>query len=175
MNEKPIILSTPMVKAILSDNGIITRIPIKPQPKGNYFDGIIQWSSDKKDIGKVVWKESEFGAYSDYIKCPYAKGDYLWVKEAIKKFEYPEFHEEIANNVILHEEKMDGIAYVADDEPAWDITRPCEWVWEKDILSSMCMPRSLARIFLKVTSVKVELVQDIWVWVISLDRINLWR
>jgi len=56
---------------------------------------------------------------------------------------------------------IDGIAYAADGEPAWDITRPCRWLWKNNSLPSMFMPKGLARIWLDVVSVRVERVQDI--------------
>jgi len=150
MREIPILFSAPMVRAILAGNKSMTRRVIKPQPNTNSsFIGWCTSSIKTSDIGRAGFG-IDFGDdhYNQLIKCPYGEpGDRLWVKEAIKKIEWAD--------------GIDGVAYIADDEPAWDITRPCRWVWKNKSLPSMFMPRGLARIWLEVVSVRVERVQEI--------------
>jgi len=149
MREIPILFSTPMVQAIFAGNKTMTRRIIKPQPPKqwdkckpvkNSTGEIFSWdfynSSDRLDHGYLK------------VKCPYGQpGDRLYVKEAIKRIDWAD--------------GIPGIAYVADNEPVWDMTRPCQWVWKNKGLPSMYMPKSIARIWLEVVSVRVERLQDI--------------
>ena len=64
--ERPILLSTPMVQAILSDRKTQTRRLIKPQPDSYAEENISEWEL--------------------YLKCPHGKvGDRLWVRETFAK------------------------------------------------------------------------------------------
>jgi len=81
------------------------------------------------------------------MKIPYHDGDRLYVREPLKRIDWAD--------------GIPGIAYAADDEPAWDVTRPCRWVWKNASLPSMFMPKALTRIWLDVTGVRVERVQEI--------------
>lgn len=154
IKERPILFSTPMLQAVLDGRKTMTRRVIKPQPPheisdifcdNDYFPTII----DRRGIEQPGPKT--FGAYDEYgewgVKCPFPPGTRLWVKENLIRIPWAD--------------GIDGIAYAADNEPAWDMTRPCRWVWKKNSLSSMFMPRNLARILLEVTNVRVERVQEI--------------
>jgi len=77
--------------------------------------------------------------------CPYGKvGDRLWVKEAIRAWTFID---------------DDGpcVEYVADGHIHDDAT----WVWKRDYLPSMFMPRGLSRITLEITDVRVQRLQDL--------------
>ena len=134
MKEIPILFSTPMVQAINELRKTQTRRIIKPQPDS---------------VRSSVFVKSGFETCHGYeIKCPYGQsGDRLYIKEAIRKIEWSD--------------GIDGIAYVADDEPVWDITRPCRWVWKNKTLPSMYMPKNIARTWLDNESVRVEKLQEI--------------
>jgi hypothetical protein len=137
---KPILFSTPMVKAILEDRKNMTRRVINPQPVIN--------PEDKRQVSIPVNRMhgmiDTLGFYSveDYIKhkAPYQPGDVLWVRETWA-------------------ERFDGsgrIYYRADDNLASLVNRKDD-KWKP----SLFMPLRAARIFLRVTDVRVERLQDI--------------
>lgn len=90
MKEKPILFSSPMVKAILDGSKTQTRRVIKPQPI---------WIGDPS----VQFKTQDCNP-KGIIKCPYGQpGDRLWVRE---KFSYPTGYSYVG-----------GIWYWADGQP----------------------------------------------------------
>lgn len=118
MRERPIPFIAPMVRAILDGTKTQTRRVAKP----------------KRSIEPMT------------DECPYGlPGDRLWVKEALRCFEW-----------------MDGgetsVEYVASPGVMHD---DAEWVWKRDTLPGMFMPRRLSRLTLEITDVRVELLQDI--------------
>lgn len=161
MKEHPILFSTTMVQAILGGRKTQTRRIVKPQPdfaqdKPHCFTEFMQAMSPPK---------------SEEINCPYGQpGDRLWVRET---FAY----------TINDHEPYDTISYKADNFHR-DVNRPgfeftgedmCGWLvsicqngWHDADLSeclkwkpSIHMPKSAARIWLEITEVKVERLQDI--------------
>ena len=140
MREKPILFSTPMVQAILDGRKSMTRRVCRLNT--NNFD----WDKNDKNYGPFLQDK-----YGDSINvkefCPYQPGDHLWVRESLVKIDWAD--------------GIPGIAYKADNEPVWDMTRPCEWVWKKNFLSSRFMPKNIARIWLEVTDVRAERLQSI--------------
>lgn len=150
MTEKPILFSTDMVKAILAGRKTQTRRVVKPQPP---YKGVGVWV-DTQDPRRYHFKmpgpdwDADGILIKETISTPkYMRGDILYVRETLKRIEWAD--------------GIDGIAYAADGEPVWDITRPGRWVWKNKTLSSRFMPKSAARIFLKVKDVRVERLQDI--------------
>ncbi len=131
MNEKPILFSGPMVKAILEGRKTQTRRVVKPQPP----EGYRQWG--RCINGNVAFTDhplqGEKGNVIN-IKGPYGdEGDHLWVRETWV---------DLGNGL--------GVAYKAD--PRGIVTK-----WRPSIF----MPRSLSRITLEITGVRVERLQDI--------------
>ena len=135
-----------MVRAILAGNKTQTRRVIKPQPEpfegetdgGDYW----HWKSKK---GGVIWPHlgigsSRFERMAEF--APYKLGDVLWVRETWAQY--------------ISDGKK-GYLYKAD--PAFDSYEPRDsgWNWRP----SIHMPREAARIFLKVTDVRAERLQDI--------------
>jgi len=134
--ERPILFSTEMVRAILDGRKTITRRVIKPQPPLSRF-------------GISSWEVSVFDADKRHI-CPYGKpGTILWVRETWCK------HTDIHDNS-FEEPLIAGYYYKAD--------APKYWVDDREIVKwrpSIHMPKEAARLFLKVTNVRVERLQDI--------------
>lgn len=131
MKPKPIIFSGPMVRAILEGRKSMTRRVVKPQPTSRPW-----W-------GCVGGKGFGFFAGNDPLRPPYAVGDVLWVRETFRAFD--------DGDVFYKADFQDRhIPIHADDEPD-------DWRWQ----SPMFMPRWAARLWLRVTDVRVERVQEI--------------
>lgn len=139
MSMKPILFNTEMVRAILDGRKTCTRRVIKPQPdeKHTYPLGFVTDSTEKKEVGCFGFAANEYGGSIQYVKPPYryAPGDILYVRETWKK---------APNGYYYYEDwQKNDIA---------DITK-----WHP----SIHMPKEAARIWLKVTDVKVERLQEI--------------
>jgi len=140
MKEKPILFSTPMVKAILSGKKTQTRRVIKPQPdKDDPCIGYttIEGFQTAPDLYEEIWAQTEEGE-SVQLKPRYEKGDILWVRETFT------------------DTNQGGYIYKAD--PMFDGCGPGDisWKWK----SPRYMPRKAARIFLKVKSIRIEQLQE---------------
>ena len=137
MRVLPILFNTEMVQAILDGRKSCTRRLIKPQPnqKHTYQLGFVNDSTGRKDIGSFGFGTSELAGSIQYVKPPYQPGDILYVRETWKK---------APNGYYYYEDwQKNDIA---------DITK-----WKP----SIHMPKEAARIWLKVTDVRVERLQDI--------------
>lgn len=130
---KGILFNTKMVQAILDDRKSCTRRPIKPQPTRPYYCGI----GHRWDDG-----------HGYEIKPICLVGDILYVRET---FCYEkDFNPDGVRNIHFNYPKF---YYKADIIPGLkDIAK-----WSP----SIHMPREVARIFLEVTDVGVERLQDI--------------
>ena len=135
---KPILFNTEMVRAILDGRKTCTRRLVKPQPDEKYTFplGFVTDSTEKKEVGCFGFAANEYGGSIQYVKPPYryAPGDILYVRETWKK---------APNGYYYYEDwQRDDIA---------DVTK-----WKP----SIHMPKEAARIWLKVTNVRVERLQD---------------
>ena len=145
---KPIIFSTDMVQAILSGKKTQTRRVIKPQPS---------W-------GKVITEQealsralSGFDPYGFRINtptqseavtnAPYKPGDILWVRETWQETDVCH----AGGGYDLHTK----FVYRADFQPEEGVRTPEKW------RSPIYMPKEAARIFLRVTGVGAERLQDV--------------
>ncbi|HZZ77139.1 MAG TPA: hypothetical protein VFE62_01390 [Gemmataceae bacterium] len=140
MKARPILMSAPMVNALLSGAKSQTRRIVKPQATGKtcLYDPAIGFRFHG----------------GPNLKCPYGQpGDLLWVKEtwAIK---------DCGNRVSLNPDAwasgwpVNRLQYCATDDPP----QPDYW-WNKR--SSMFMPRWASRLTLELTDVRVERLKDI--------------
>lgn len=84
--------------------------------------------------------------YSMTAKPKYAVGEILWVRETFKL---------VCDNSLLPH-KYFYIYRASDDGKDWETNAP-DWTW----CPSIHMPKEAARIFLKVTDVRVERLHDI--------------
>ena len=160
---RPIIFNTDMVRTILDGRKTFTRRLVKPQPAkdmiyklGYCVDG------DKKDIGKYGFGSSECGGDIRFVKPPCQSGDILYVRETwnicnmdiednsmifIYRADEPA-EEKTARTVIVSDEVYEKYELnMAENNPEWR--------------SSIHMPKEAARIWLEVTDVRVERLQDI--------------
>ena len=137
MKARPILFSTPMVQAILDGRKTQTRRVVKPQPmlQGRTEDRVEIYQRGNTDLWEVKDKLSSDGfSILHSLKCPYGQpGDVLWVRETWAYELFPEPH----------------FAFKAN---AADVYR-----WRP----SIHMPKEAARIWLKITNVRVERLHNI--------------
>ena len=144
MRVLPILFNTEMVRAILDEKKTCTRRLVKPQPdeKHIYPLGIVTDSTEKKDVGCFGFGVNEYGCSIQYARLPYQPGDILYVRET---WGYP---------ISLNSDKQ----YVfRADKIAESGFKNDSHIW----YPSIHMPKEAARIWLKVTDVRVERLQDI--------------
>lgn len=137
MKEIPILMSAPMVLAIIAGRKTKTRRIVKPQPEldedsGRVFSGHSPAKRSPFDIHN--WKDP-------YVECfsRWKVGDILWVRESF-----------------VYRSKHDKYYFKADHaEPNTEPYAHSGWK------PSIHMPKEAARIWLEVTEVKVERLQEI--------------
>ena len=145
MKERPIIFNGDMVRAVLSGQKTQTRRPVKPQPIFKDLASPPRWCwSGKGHTVKWVDRISPLGMTGD---CHFGQpGDHLWVKETFYRY-YPS--ETWPEPKALY--KADGITLCDKDSEG----KKQRWT------PSTHMPRSLSRIILEITDIRVERVQNI--------------
>jgi hypothetical protein len=150
MKDKPILMSTPMVQALLAGQKTQTRRILKPQPAyGCYY--AMNENGDKA-LHLIVDGTPEkycapiHGNTTDHrLPCPQGKiGDLLWVREG--------FRFNMVNN-----DPNGGDKYKADYPNETHVPNSYGKPWKPSIF----MPRSASRITLEITSIKVKRLQDI--------------
>lgn len=142
MKEYPILFNDEMVRAVLEGRKTQTRRIIKSQPRfvQALRDGRFETSPD-----------GGFDHGVKYIKCPYGQvGDRLWVRECFSwEFGMDE----------------DSVIYRATDQELFDAT--CKSLCDSGISArpewqdADQMSRSLSRITLEITGIRVERLRDI--------------
>ncbi len=131
MNEKPILFNTDMACAILEERKTVTRRAVK-----GYALDHLELDTDGSIIG--VYQQDEGRVFPIMDFAPYRPGDVLYVRETWVPWSRTEGI-------------VPKIHYKADGETLPGVK------WKP----SIHMPREAARIFLRVTSVSVERLQDI--------------
>lgn len=148
---KPILfnkqISTEMVRAILDGRKTCTRRLVKPQPdeKHTFPLGFVTDSTEKKEVGCFGFGINEYGGSIQYAKSRYQPGDILYVRETWCGLPVNEAGHMRGHTIYY---------YKADGE-----LRPKGWrgTWHPP----RYMPKEAARIWLKVTDVRMERLQDI--------------
>ncbi len=133
---KPILFSTIMVQAILRGEKTQTRRIIKPQPEVDLESGYVFNGKFTCQYDSHNWKDFFI---KDWAK--YQVGDILWVRETWCK-------------TLIQDEEGEKFMYRVDEDPGC-IVKGFGWK------PSIFMPKEAARIFLKVTKVRVEKLNDI--------------
>ena len=135
MSQKPILFSSEMVRALLEGRKTVTRRVVKPQPPA---------ASIVSKIGKAYgWSRGKDSQPKYLMKQPYQTGDVLWVRETWCE-------------VMGRKGKYLYRAYAGERDDTRDYVIALN-TWRP----SIHMPREAARIFLRVTGVRVERLQDI--------------
>lgn len=139
---KPILFNTAMVKAILEGEKTCTRRVIKiPKYIEKQENGLYTLLAEDS-----AYIDKEFRDIVSYIKTPYKVGDILYVRETWFEGYILDSNEDIVErNIVLY--RTDDLSKHGIEEIKWS--------------PSIHMPKRLARIFLEVTDVKVERLQDI--------------
>ena len=146
MSEKPILFNTEMVRAILDGRKSCTRRVVKQ----NQFIGLPDKGKNRNSEEYVGTKTGMFKPYCDMTdaelimasyKAPYQIGDILYVRETWFK----------GVNRYLYR------ADYSDTEKFYRNGKEIEMKWRP----SIHMPKAAARIWLKVTDVRVERLQEI--------------
>lgn len=147
---KPILFSTEMVRAILDRRKTMTRRVVKPPlPDCRFYsldvDLEVCYGGDTDNTEIIKGLSATFEATGDYAedfpirKSRYKVGDILYVRETWLNAD-------------------DGFYYKSNETPYSKSLRDSfGYKWKPSIF----MPKSAARIFLKVTVVRVERLQDI--------------
>ncbi len=148
MKSKPILFNTEMVRAILDGRKSCTRRLVKPQPdeKHTYPLGFVTDSTEKKEVGCFGFGINEYGGSIQYARPQCQPGDILYVRETWHKY-----IKRVGEGESCHLAEFYGYkASVANSEDA-----------DKPWKPSIHMPKEAARIWLKVTDVRVERLQEI--------------
>lgn len=134
---KPILFNTSMVQAILDGRKTVTRRIVKESVLSKFnFDS----------TGKLLGSFDGCDMYPSTDDAPYHFGDILYVRETWHKYT-----KRIGKGTSCRLEQFYGYkASIANSEDSREKWRP-----------SIHMPKEAARIFLRVTDVRVERLQDI--------------
>lgn len=153
---KPILFNTEMVRAILDGRKTATRRIVKPQPGDVYSGGNVElrrhtdgphngeWHCYREMPPLDKWTNRPWGGQ---IKPPYQTGDILYVRETWNTTDdcglFPPW-------------PSTGIHYMyLADAPESQAAKDAKW------RPSIHMPKAAARIFLRVTDVRAEQLQEI--------------
>lgn len=145
---KPILFNTEMVRAILDGRKTVTRRIIKPQPRGHAAQSRKVQGTDVKQtrsgVIRKVWSGYEFEDGTMAV-CNIQPGDILYVRETWgQTADLPGISEEATVYAADFSDKE--LAHLKDKHFRW---RP-----------SIHMPKDLARLYLRVTEVRVERLQN---------------
>lgn len=152
---KPILFSTPMIISILGERKTATRRVIKGYVPDKSEFGYTAFTPKGCISCRGMFEKDGVPVYGEkFFKLPYVKGDILWVRETWQHI-YPW----LDNNTLGDDGKY---YYAADGEPNISMTDDDGFSLERfKWMPSIFMPREAARIFLRVTDVRVERLQDI--------------
>ncbi|MCQ4139205.1 hypothetical protein [Chryseobacterium sp. EO14] len=138
-NTKPILFSTPMVQAIMEDRKTQTRRIVKSKHESGMFRCGRDKAGNITEITSLDWDHRPKNDSCNDIKPICNVGDILWVRET--------FH--------IAEENEFGIKYIYKADVLPNLLQFHEFK------PSIFMPKDAARIFLEVTNIRVERLQDI--------------
>ncbi len=154
--ERPILFSSAMVRALLAGTKTQTRRIVKGVPSWPHFgrdimdwglSGIHQMDDAGKLDGTDQWALDVQTEVDDYdrrlIRCPYGRpGDVLWVRETLRR-------------------APDLWSFAADGAAVGWPGRQDLAGKKRDTVVSIHMPRTVCRLRLLITDVRVERLQDI--------------
>lgn len=146
MSEKPILFSTSMVRAILDGRKTMTRRVVKSHIVDNFIFG-------PGGILLGSYREGSIDAYPTIDDAPYQPGDHLWVKET---WAFIDNLNAGVGNDQYYEYKADTNNPLPGGWPI-EAKEATTLRWK----SPRFMPKVAARIWLEVTDVRAERLQEI--------------
>lgn len=141
MEVRPILFNTEMVQAILAGHKRVTRRTIKPQPTEHLTCG-------------EHWRELLAAA-----AAPFHPGDVLWVRETWCRLA------RVDENCTTHYDDC-NYYYATDGDYQIDLYDDDGFLLDDQRMKwrpSIHMPKEAARLFLRVTDIRVEQLQDMYV------------
>lgn len=160
---KPILFNTEMVRAILDGRKTCTRRLVKPQPdeKHTFPLGFVTDSTEKKEVGCFGFGINEYGGSVQYAKPPYHTDDVLYIRET-----WTEECGKYYYRADYDSDYLDPCETLSGGYPASYRNHPgCDGCMATSTRihwhPSIHMSKEAARIWLKVTNVRVERLQDI--------------
>jgi hypothetical protein len=153
VKERPILFNAPMVCAILSGQKTQTRRVVK-LPRGAFWRDRLDGTVDEFFFDHAVLRARSVKE----LRCPYGvPGDRLWVRESAY-IAPPNFGDVDTCNAVDNEGRRRLVGYAASMDG--DSVR-CAKDYGVKQTSSIHMPRWAARLFLRVTAVRCERLQEI--------------
>ena len=150
MKTHPILFSTEMVQAILQGRKTQTRRIVKFEPREGYLPEL---KTDHFGEYFLSFRKSKTEIENKILKSPYGNvGDILWVRENFYTIE-SENNWSVSQLVMFESE----VFYTADITN-YETKRPLHRGKNRP---SIHMPKTFARIFLKITNVRIERLNDI--------------
>lgn len=161
--EQPILMSTPMVQALLAGTKTETRRDknlkeINENPDEWTFHGTTKCDVPQGyKIGTYIFTR-EKDPLATAVKCPWEVGNILWTKETWRPVLKIDQNAMGEWPMIRYKADSSEIA-VPFDEYEWfrELTKDGKFIYK----SSMFMRRKFARIFLQITEIKLERLHDI--------------
>lgn len=150
---KPILFNTEMVKAILDGRKTVTRRVLEEKERLDKKHGLDREPYKDRTGEWCVDKQTDVDDYRTCVLKPrYQPGDILYVRETWA----PLYQDKDSKDVR-------GYMYKACTLEEYDKMYPDgkDYQWEGKWRPSIHMPKEAARIFLRVTDVRVERLQDI--------------
>ena len=142
---KPILFSGEMVRAILEGRKTQTRRIVKMRDGSLMQDDDLSTHLDNSF--DCVMDFTKTYPYWQKLNCPYGNiNDVLWVRETFQETTW--LHPSDENYGYIYKASENGREWAANDE---------RWKWKP----SLFMPKSACRLFLKITKIRIERLQDI--------------
>lgn len=165
MKERPILMSGPMVKAILEGRKWQTRRIVKPQPtetpitNGSASGMYLAWpNSDAHLEWQDVLADTDYYVQAGF--CPYGQpGDRLWVREAWRTIDSTADHNMLTIAYEADQGRGSEYRYLRVSDDAYE--RYSGARFDSHLRPSIFMPRWACRFVLELTAVRVERLQDI--------------
>ena len=165
MSSKPILFNTEMVKAILDGRKTQTRRVIPLKNNDLIFTGFVVSSTAKNREGYCAFGKNKEQVL-EFIKPEYKAGDVLYVREPVKVMSPPVETCRKLTFKYLADNKTTDI-YLDDN---FDYSK--KWIQRCQGVPNGCI-KLMARIFVKVTNVRVERLQNISVR--NIEKETGWR
>lgn len=151
MRTKAILLNTDMVKAILAGSKTQTRRVVKYKKKiSDEKVGFTTFCNTSQFSVRGIHENGEWG--ESIFNLPFAVNDIMWVRETWQSSSFLCSDQSLNHSL----DNYDYIYKASENGRAWEQNTP-KWKWRPSIF----MPKKACRLFLQITRLKVERLQDI--------------